>query len=181
MNGMFWAGIDPGQSGGIAMMTHDGGIHPEQIWKMPETEADLAALFRNHLVGQTQCAMLEKVHSMPKQGVASSFKFGMGYGLLRGMLIAFEIPFDDVPPVTWQRFAHCLTHGDKSISKAKAQQLFPHLRITNHTADAILLAKYCRERSLGLLPPPVKIGRPAKQDPNQARIPLSGQEQIEDF
>lgn len=179
--GMFFVGIDPGKSGGIVAMTHDGGIHPELLWKMPESEHELHDIFRYYLDGQTSHAILERAQSMPKQGVSSSFNFGVSYGFLRGLLIAFRIPFEIVQATTWQRYMHCLTHGDKNISKARALNLFPHLPITHATADALLLAKYGREKSLGLLPPPIKIVRQSKPDPRQARIPLSGQEQIDDF
>ena len=36
----------------------------------------------------------------------------------------------------------CLTKGDKNVSKRKAQELFPGLKITHKIADALVLAKY---------------------------------------
>jgi hypothetical protein len=38
----------------------------------------------------------------------------------------------------------CLTRGDKNVSKAKAQQLFPTMKITHAVADALLLAAYAQ-------------------------------------
>lgn len=40
----------------------------------------------------------------------------------------------------------CLTKGDKNISKARAQQLFPTAKITHATADALLLAEWRRKQ-----------------------------------
>lgn len=137
-------GIDPGASGGIAIL----GENYAHAWKMGETEADTADLLRTHAPA-IRMARIEKVHSMPKQGVSSSFKFGQSYGFLRGLLIALQIPFEDVPPQVWQRRMACLTKGDKNVSKAKAQQLFPALRITHATADALLLAEDCRREHTG--------------------------------
>jgi hypothetical protein len=35
----------------------------------------------------------------------------------------------------------CRTGGDKNISKARAQELFPRVKVTHKNADALLLAK----------------------------------------
>ena len=89
-------------------------------------------------------AMLENVHSMPKQGVSSSFKFGQHFGFLRGILTAQGIPFELVTPQKWQKAMGCLTKGDKNISKAAAQRLFPRIKMTHAFADSILIAEYAR-------------------------------------
>jgi crossover junction endodeoxyribonuclease RuvC len=81
---------------------------------------------------------------MPKQGVSSTFKFGVNYGFLRGMLTAHKIPFEEVTPQKWQKAMGCLSKGNKNVTKAKAQQLFPNLKITHKVADALLIAEYCR-------------------------------------
>ena len=95
-------------------------------------------------------AMLENVHSMPKQGVASSFKFGRNFGNLEGLLTGSKIPFDYVTPQKWQKELGCLSHGDKNVTKSKAQRLFPHLKITHAIADALLIMEYCRKIKEGL-------------------------------
>lgn len=139
-------GIDPGASGGIAFIPDN---NPAKAWaaKMPETLADLWELidginyFKQY---RSIHACLERVHSMPGQGVASSFKFGQGFGHLEMALTAARIPFTYVTPQKWQKDLQCLTGGDKNVSKARAQQLFPHLKITHALADALLIAEYCR-------------------------------------
>jgi Holliday junction resolvasome RuvABC endonuclease subunit len=138
---MIWLGIDPGLSGGIAI------IHQnlEAIaWKMPPTERDIADLLLSISKMDVHLCFIESVHSLPRQGVASTFKFGRSYGFLRGLLVAFKIPFDEVSPLKWQRAMGCLSHGNKNVTKAKAQQLFPQLTVTHATADALLIAEYCR-------------------------------------
>ena len=133
-------GIDPGQSGGIAYIDSDGCA---TAWKMPDTERDVYELLRTmDRAGAT--AWIEKVGPMPKQGVSSTWKFGQHYGSLRMALIATEIPFEGVAPGVWQRSLGCLTHGDKNISKRRAQELYPTLKITHATADALLIATYGR-------------------------------------
>lgn len=143
---MIFLGIDPGQSGGIASLMVENG-QDAIAWKMPETERDIWRLVASR-APDGDCpatfAAIERVHSMPKQGVASSFKFGRSYGFLRGCLIASGIPFEEVAPQVWQKAMGCLSRGDKNVTKAKAQQLFPSLKITHATADALLLAEYAQ-------------------------------------
>jgi crossover junction endodeoxyribonuclease RuvC len=89
-------------------------------------------------------AYIEKAHSMPNQGVASSFKFGYGYGFLIGVLTALKIPYEMVTPNTWQKALSCQSKGDKNVTKAKAQQLFPNHTWIHSTADSVLIAEYGR-------------------------------------
>ena len=140
-------GIDPGASGGIAFIPDNNSAKAWAV-KMPETLADLWDLLVEQVSEdpdhRTLHACLEKVHSMPGQGVASSFKFGQGFGHLEMALTAARIPFTYVNPQKWQKELGCLTGGDKNISKARAQQLFPHIKVTHAIADSLLLAEYCR-------------------------------------
>jgi crossover junction endodeoxyribonuclease RuvC len=136
-------GIDPGQAGGIAFVTADG-----KAWfhKMPETDSDVLDILDSANEYEKR-ALLEKVHAMPKQGVTSSFTFGVGYGALGMALLASRIPFERVTPQAWQKAMGCLTGGDKNVSKRKAQELFPTLKITHAVADALLIAEYARRVS----------------------------------
>jgi len=134
-------GIDPGKSGGIAWIT-DGSPCVE---KMPETLADLwdliNSILRNETIGMT-FAYIESVHSSPQMGVKSAFTFGNGFGHLEMALTAAGIPFERVSPQRWQKALGCLTKGDKNVSKRRAQELFPSMKITHATADALLIAYY---------------------------------------
>ncbi len=152
-----YLGIDPGGSGGLALVSEGFA----QAWKIPEAETDAADLLRTHAPA-IRIAYIENVHSMPKQGVSSSFKFGRSYGFLRGLLIALQIPFEQIEPRVWQQRMNCRTGGDKNVSKAQAQQLWPHLRITHAIADALLIAEACRRFHTGqadtpLVTPPLSV------------------------
>lgn len=151
-----YIGLDPGVSGGVAALDADGNARA--VARMPETEADVLALLRS-LSGR---AVLEFVRAMPRQGVSSTFKFGMGYGGLRMALVAAGIPFDEVTPLKWQRALGCLSKGDKNVTKRRAQELFPGVRVTHAISDALLLAEYCRRWSLGLLHARAEPARPAR-------------------
>jgi crossover junction endodeoxyribonuclease RuvC len=142
---MISIGIDPGKSGGLVAIHPDGEV---EAWKMPATERDIWSFFGdfNRSLGRLPpvFAAIEKVHSMPGQGVASCFAFGMGYGGLRMALIAAGIPFETVTPQKWQKALGCLSKGDKNVTKARAQELFPAIKVTHAIADALLIAEYCR-------------------------------------
>lgn len=137
---MIYLGIDPGKSGAIALLLEDGDA--PVAFPLKDTDQDI-----NELLGSfddQKTAMLELVHSMPKQGVASSFTFGQSYGFLKGLLTAHKIPYRLATPQVWQRAMGCLSRGNKNATKEAAQRLWPHIKITHATADAMLLAEYCR-------------------------------------
>ena len=133
-------GIDPGTNGGIAWIT-DGKPCVE---KMPDTLQDLWELLRDiDIASEEYChAYIEQVHSSPQMGVKSAFTFGNGFGHLEMALTAAGIPFTRIRPQVWQKELGCMTKGDKNITKRKAQELFPSLKVTHATADALLIATY---------------------------------------
>ena len=141
---MIVLGIDPGASGAIVALSMDVEQRTVTMFKLSQTEADIAVWLEGLCDQVMPHAFIERVHSMPKQGVSSSFKFGQSYGFLRGLLCGFAIPFEEVSPQKWQREMGCLTGGKKNVSKQKAQQLFPREKITHATADALLIAEYGR-------------------------------------
>jgi crossover junction endodeoxyribonuclease RuvC len=140
---MNYIGIDPGGSGGIAIIASDlPASFCEVTHKLKDaTERDIWHMLAG---AEPAFAVIEKVHSSPQMGVCSAFTFGRSYGFLRGILTASGIPFDEVSPQKWQRAMGCLTKGNKNVSKAKAQQLFPHLKVTHAIADALLIARYAQ-------------------------------------
>lgn len=146
---MLFIGIDPGQSGGFVCLEENGFVGG--CTKSPDTERDIFDWLEGFTDKDNSIAMIEAVHSMPKQGVSSSFKFGQNYGFLRGCLIGLEVPFDQVTPQRWMKAMGCMSGGDKNKTKAKAQQLFPGVKVTHAIADALLIAEYCRRLRLGLL------------------------------
>jgi len=87
---------------------------------------------------------MEKVHAFPKQGGSSIFKFGHNYGFVRASVMATLTPLIDVSPMKWQSALGCLTKGNKNVTKARAQQWFPKMKVTHGIADALLIAEYGR-------------------------------------
>ncbi len=155
--GSIYMGVDPGKSGGVVLIWDQDNI---SLLPMPTTEGDIWLLFDNLLVPNRVKAMIEKVHSMPNQGIVSIFTFGVGYGGLRMALTAARISFEEVSPKTWQKGLsippkkkHTKSRKVKNRKgkwvvqkyggetetqwknrlRAKAQQLFPDLPVWSRT------------------------------------------------
>jgi crossover junction endodeoxyribonuclease RuvC len=134
-------GIDPGKSGACALI--DGEGRDAGTIQLKETDHDIS----DFLIGAqswVKFAVLENVHSMPKQGVRSTFNFGRSFGFVAGVLASLKIPYELVAPTVWQTAMKCRSSGDKNVTKQAAQRLFPETTITHATADAFLLAEFAR-------------------------------------
>jgi hypothetical protein len=149
-------GIDPGASGGIALLDARGRV----VWvvKMPDTDQDLLGMLTKWPAdGWAARAVVERVHGgIGRQGASGMFNYGRNYGAVLMALAAGQVPFDTVPPQRWQKllgvtYPKGATQTErKNISKRRAQQLFPAITVTHAIADALLLADYCR-RTAGAL------------------------------
>jgi crossover junction endodeoxyribonuclease RuvC len=145
---MLIIGIDPGKQGAAVLMQQGTKDVVSVIRFSDSTLHDIAADLAEwkEFDSGPVLAVLEQVHAMPKQGVSSTFKFGQGFGRLEGMLTALKIPYRLVTPNVWQKAMGCQSKGDKNVTKAAAQRLYPALKITHATADAILIARYEADR-----------------------------------
>jgi len=140
-----YIGIDPGINGGIATINNNF----VQAYKMPQTIRDLWELIHEikstaELENYSITAALESVWSSPQMGVKSAFTFGNGFGHLEMALTALGVPYERVRPAVWQKAMGCLTKGDKNVSKRRAQEFFPALKVTHAIADALLIAEFAR-------------------------------------
>lgn len=150
---MRFLGVDPGQSGGFALLDDDEYLSP-QAWSMPKTNAGVIWTLRDDIGGpRGVLVMMEQVHASPQMGVTSAFTFGKGFGGLVMALECLSFDVEFVSPQRWQRAMNILTPKeqraklgtkDKNISKREAQRLFPSVKVTHAVADALLLAEYCR-------------------------------------
>lgn len=143
-------GIDPGATGAIVLL-EDG--QPIEWTEMPivkigaSTRVNAAAL--SEFLSQTEAThtYVEAVHSMPKQGVASSFNFGHSTGTIMGVLGALGMPHTLVTPQAWKKAAG-LIGTDKDAARARAIQLWPkwaelHKKGKGQAlADAALIARH---------------------------------------
>ena len=135
-------GIDPGYSGCVVSLHRETG-EVDGLINLSETPHDIAEFVRARSLSIDK-AYLEKVGAMPRQGVSSTFKFGTSYGFCLGLLTSLLVPFEEVTPAKWQQAMKCRSGGDKKITKAAAQRLFPRMKVTHKNADALLIAEYGR-------------------------------------
>ena len=147
-------GVDPGLSGAIAFFFP---VAPDRVAAedMPVVagEVDCATVAARISQMAPAFAIVERVASMPKQGVASTFKFGASYGAVRGILAALQIRTHLVAPAVWKK--HFRLDSDKEKARAMALRLFAaspgHFsRKKDHgRAEAALLAVYGASLDLG--------------------------------
>jgi crossover junction endodeoxyribonuclease RuvC len=146
--------IDPGQKGGIAI--HWSGVTIAKPMPLAGKTIDLPEIADIIRSSPPDIAVLEKVSSMPKQGVASTFTFGMNYGQLQGLLTGMGIPFELVTPQAWKKLLLAGTPKDKDAAIAYCRRVFPDVPLvlprcrTPHDgiADALCLMQYAL-RSFG--------------------------------
>src|SRR5690606_22665708 len=102
------------------------------------------------LQGRTARAVVERVSAMPRQGVASSFVFGVGFGSILSVLHTMQLPLELVTAAQWKRAPGLAS--DKHAALHKARLLFPSadLRLAKHDgrAEALLLAHYAQTREV---------------------------------
>ena len=96
---------------------------------------------------------LEKVHSMPGQGVRSMFSMGEGYGIWKGLIAMTGWEMTLVTPQRWKKAMMEGMGKEKDASRLRALQLFPKLsdqlsRKKDHgRADSLLIAKFLQSIS----------------------------------
>jgi hypothetical protein len=160
--------IDPGAVGGLAMREEDGRV---TACAMPDTEAGVVDAIRAMLPATGLVAYVEEVGGFaggPGQPGSAMFNFGFGCGVIRGALIAMQIRTVMVRPQKWQKALSCgkvdrwpvesgmTAEQRKAVElhnrrakqewknqlKAQAELLFPGVKVTLSTADALLILEY---------------------------------------
>lgn len=146
---MIYIGIDPGKNGGIAVI---GSDYKSVIIYSDEELIQACRMFD----GMRIICYLEQVHAMPKQGVTSTFNFGMNFGFIQGVLKAYGIPYELVTPQKWKKEFSCTS--DKNTSIEVCKRLFPNVNLKatdrcrkdhDGMAEALLIAEYGRRHYNG--------------------------------
>lgn len=143
---MIYIGIDPGKDGALAVICHSGAYI---IQFAPEA---YKAELKTWVSENVRCC-LEKVWTMPGQGHKSQGALMENFGFILGLLTAFSIPFQLVPPRVWKGEFGLNSDKEKSIEVCK--RLFPGVSIRrtdrcrkdhDGMAEALLMAEYARRR-----------------------------------
>ena len=149
---MIVIGIDPGASGAIAAVTDTGRLLAAE--DMPVVDKQVSApLLRDVLRSMgiadgydIRLVVIERVHSMPKQGVASSFKFGHAYGVALGVVGGLGYRSMLVTPQAWKKAMGAT--ADKDRTRRLAIERWPEqadlFKLKKHDgrAEAALMAAH---------------------------------------
>ena len=96
-------GIDPGQTGAIAIFQLDEGeYYLNSIFDYADKDLFIPVLREISLIENCTSVCIESVHSAPGQGVSSTFKFGANFGWWIGVLDALGYSYTLVTPQRWQ-------------------------------------------------------------------------------
>ncbi len=155
----FVLGIDPGRQGALAgIWLYDKSVVGLTDLPLDDNGGLHAQTFCTIIEGykpNIKFCILEKVSAMVYrnakgeirgQGATASFTFGRDFGIIIGVLAAFEIPVIFVNPSVWK--AQLNLSSNKAESIALAKKLYPEsaqcLTLKKHDgrAEAILLAHF---------------------------------------
>jgi len=147
-------GIDPGLTGAIALVGNTMAI-VRDIPVMANGKGNakvkkcinpigLKEIINEYMISGVSIAYLERVSSMPGQGVASMFSMGDTFGAIRTACLILGVPLEIITPQSWKK--HYNLGADKEIIRTKAIELFPgcelHRKKDHNRAEALLIAKY---------------------------------------
>lgn len=153
----WFLGCDPGLKGGLALANEHGQA---EAWEMPPTAYEVQELLgeilgRDGVRGHDGRAYVEDVHAFPGQGVVSAFAFGRQAERIQSALVFLRVSHELVSPTRWlgglglrKRKGEAKTAWKRRLC-ARAQELFPGVRVTLATADALLIAEWARRREAG--------------------------------
>lgn len=140
--------IDPGLTGGIAHF--DAAGTPIEVYDMPvlktgakgKNEIDVNGVI--DLMPTGASVVIEAQQAMQKQGLASTFKTGKGYGALLGLLDALAFPYRIVQPRAWSKIVGKPAGTGKEWNIGEARRRWPQftkvlLKSKDGRADALLI------------------------------------------
>mgnify|MGYP003147831464 CR=1 FL=1 len=145
-----YIGIDPGISGGLAVIDEEGQI---RAYKCPSSSEDMALLFEvcmGNTAPDNIRLLMERVWARPTNAVRAAFSYGVNYGQWLGITSCNEIKMNTVLPVEWIKWVGCAKALKRDVRKRwlkeRASNLYPEIkRVTLKTSDAILITHYAKK------------------------------------
>ena len=157
MRAHWFIGIDPGVSGAVCVLDSCGEV--VVLFKMPSVSGQVDAKALHTALtkfGKAQIVgVIEKAQAFKGQGISSTFKYGVSFGIIQGVLAPI-CPYWLVTPQTWQKQMFTGTEATlepKQRSALAARRLFPNetflptarcSKIDSGLTDAALIAEYAR-------------------------------------
>lgn len=157
----YYLGFDPGKKGYMCLYNVGySGYKHYPLFDGNRLNREMLDTIEKLSKTYTMMAVVEQVHSMPHQGVASTFSFGTNYGMIIGMLETLGIPFTTVTPGKWQKFiCEAVDKADntKQMHYNAARRLFPNIDFRrsercriydDNKVDATLICEYGKRKQL---------------------------------
>ena len=147
-----WVGIDPGSVSGAVAGLYDNGDYLDSFEIQHQDKHVLPMVLKNMILrlidpkegGEICC---ELVHSMPNQGVASTFQFGRAVGVITAVCELTRYPLHMVRPQVWKKHFHLTSDKDEALDIAR--MLWPEAPLKRkkdiNIAEALLIAEYWRD------------------------------------
>ena len=145
-----WIGIDPGISGAIAILPAPPTL---PVWHKlpamtlgPRKVLDGGALAALLAEPGLRSVAIELVHSMPRQGVSSTFTFGAAFGAALALAQATGARVHTLRPDQWRAAVGLPKTASKDDAISLALRLWPGVSVgRNHNAaESLLLAEAAR-------------------------------------
>lgn len=121
-------------------------------------EATCSQIKRTYPNEKEYYCYIEKVHSMPRDGVKSAFSFGQSFGFIEAVIYNSKMPYFFIEPHKWKKHFN-LINKEKVDSIKMAQSFYPledfkekKMRVPNHNiAEAFLIARFGYEKQIDII------------------------------
>ncbi len=148
---MITVGIDPGLKGALAFFDDrlvevtdmPTKYEPYRGKKKKVIDAlELAKLLNKYEVAHVY---LERLQGRPGSAVQALLTSGIGFGIILGIIAAYELPLTRITPKEWK--GALKLSRDKQLSISRAKELFPYMadvfmKSKDGRAEAALIAYY---------------------------------------
>ena len=140
---MVVAGIDIGAKGSLVILKGKNIIYCDF------KDMGILGYIQTLKKHKVDIVIVEKIHSMPRQGVKSMFSFGQRLGEVEGMLLTLGISYELVAPQIWQKCLGVSPKSDKKDIALTILKRYPQAELygkkgglNDGRSDAIGLAHY---------------------------------------
>lgn len=153
----FFMGVDPGATGAAAFINEEGVFIT--FLDYPGSAGSLAIELDGLLPlgNEVALAVIEHVHTMPKQGISSAGKFMMNFGIWQGVLATKKIPYELITPQRWRKVLDSSVpqKPTKEDLRAYAIKRWPasaedlKRKKDHNRSEALIMGEYARLKFLG--------------------------------
>lgn len=151
-----WLGVDPGVVSGAVGALDPNGDYLDSFNIEHQDKHVLPMVFKNMLLrlcdpkeGAEICC--ELVHSMPGQGVSSTFAFGRAVGVITAVCTLTNYPLHMVAPQRWKKYFQLTSNKDDALDMARMYWPDAPLKRKKDIgiAESLLIAEYWRSQIMG--------------------------------